>query len=291
MLAITLEVMEASGPSGYCLPMMKQQTAERPAKVGDLIKEWRSRRRLSQLDLALEAGVSQRHLSFVESGRSVPSREMVETLSEHLGLPLRERNVLLVSAGFAPAFAERKLTDPSMDAARTAVELVLRGHEPNPALAVDRYWRLIMANAVVGPMLGLVSDKSLLEGEVNVLRVSLHPGGLAPHIANLAGWKAHLLHRLNQQIDASADPKLIALEKELAAYPAPGPKVLPTGLDDIAIPFEIRMGGQLLSFISTVTVFGTPVEVTLSELAIEAFYPANPETAATMQAMAKAQKN
>jgi transcriptional regulator with XRE-family HTH domain len=283
--------MEARETCGYRQLMMKQQTTERPARIGDLIREWRSRRRLSQLDLALEAGISQRHLSFVESGRSAPSREMVEILSEHLGLPLRERNVLLLSAGFAPAFAERKLTDPSMNAARTAVELVLRGHEPNPALAVDRYWRLVMANAVVGPMLGLVSDKSLLEGEVNVLRVSLHPGGLAPHIANLSGWKAHLLHRLNQQIDASADPKLIALEKELAAYPAPGPKGLHTSLDDIAIPFELRLGGQVLSFISTTTIFGTPVEVTLSELAIEAFYPANAETSAAMQAMAKAQKN
>lgn len=271
--------------------MMKQPSTEQPARVGDLIREWRARRRLSQLDLALEAGISQRHLSFVESGRSAPSREMVEILSEHLGLQLRERNVLLLSAGFAPAFAERRLTDPSMSAARNAVELVLRGHEPNPALAVDRYWRLVMANAVVGPLLGLVSDKSLLEGEVNVLRISLHPGGLAPHISNLAGWKAHLLHRLNQQIDVSADPKLIALEKELAAYPAPGPKGLLASLDDIAIPFELKLGGQALSFISTTTIFGTPVDVTLSELAIEAFYPVNSETAAAMQAMAKAQKN
>lgn len=283
--------MEASGPPGYRSGMMKQQSTERPAKVGDLIKEWRSRRRLSQLDLALEAGISQRHLSFVESGRSIPSRDMVETLSEHLGLPLRERNVLLLSAGFAPAFAERKLTDPSMAAARTAVELVLRGHEPNPALAVDRYWTLVMANAVVGPMLGLVEDKSLLQGEVNVLRVSLHPGGLAPHIVNLSSWKAHLLHRLGQQIDTSADPKLIALEKELSAYPAPGPKTLRGSLDDIAIPFELKLGGQVMSFISTTTIFGTPVDVTLSELAIEAFYPANAETSAAMQAMAKGLKN
>ncbi|MFT3724471.1 MAG: helix-turn-helix domain-containing protein [Hyphomonadaceae bacterium] len=284
--------MEAHVPSGYRLPMMKQQTAERPAKIGDLIKEWRSRRRLSQLDLALEAGISQRHLSFLESGRSAPSREMVEMLSEHLGLPLRERNVLLLSAGFAPAFAERSLTDPSMNAARTAVELVLKGHEPNPALAIDRYWGLVMANAVVGPMLGLVSDKSLLEGEVNVLRVSLHPGGLAPHIANLALWKSHILWRLNQQIDITCDPKLIELEKELAAYPAPGIGAKAwSETDAIALPFELKLGGQMLSFITTTTVFGTPHEVTLSELAIEAFYPSNPETAAAMQAMAKAQKN
>jgi transcriptional regulator with XRE-family HTH domain len=276
----------------------QHQTSGRPAKakvsVGDLIKEWRGRRRLSQLDLALEAGISQRHLSFVESGRSAPSREMVETLCEHLGLQLRERNVLLLSAGFAPAFAERKLSDPSMAAARGAVERVLKGHEPNPALAVDRYWRLQMANAVVGPLLGLVEEKALLQGEVNVLRVSLHPRGLAPHIVNLAQWKAHLLSRLNQQIDVSADPQLVELEKELAAYPVPskrgGVRAFEEA-DGIAIPFELRVGEQVLSFISTTTIFGTPVDVTLSELAIEAFFPANEETAAVLQAMGKAAKN
>jgi hypothetical protein len=218
---------------------------------------------------------------------------MVEILSEHLGLPLRERNVLLLSAGFAPTFAERKLSDPSMESARAAIELVLKGHEPNPALAIDRYWRLVMANSVVGPMLGLVSDKSLLAGEVNVLRVSLHPGGLAPHIANLPAWKAHVLWRLNQQIDITCDPKLIDLEKELAAYPVPpGARGRAWNeADAIALPFELKLGGQVLSFITTTTVFGTPHEVTLSELAIEAFYPTNAETAAAMQALAKAQRN
>jgi transcriptional regulator with XRE-family HTH domain len=277
---------------GMAIPQSSSQTS--PAGVGGLIKEWRTRRRLSQLDLALEAGVSQRHLSFVESGRAAPSREMVETLSEHLGLPLRERNALLLSAGFAPAFAERKLSDPSMSAARAAVERVLKGHEPNPALAVDRYWRLQMANAMIGPFLGLVTDKSLLEGEVNVLRLSLHPGGLAPHIVNLAQWKAHLLSRLRQQIDVSADPKLAKLEQELAAYPVParrGGLAAREEADGIAIPFEMRMGETVLSFISTTTIFGTPVDVTLSELAIEAFFPANAETSAALQAKAKAAKN
>lgn len=249
---------------------------------------------MSQLELALEAGISQRHLSFVESGRSAPSREMVETLCEHLGLPLRERNVLLLTAGYAPAFAERNLSDPSMQAARSAVERVLKGHEPNPALAVDRYWRLVMANAVVGPLLGLVEDKSLLQGEVNVLRISLHPGGLAPHILNLAQWKAHLLSRLGQQIDVSADPNLMELEHELAAYPVPtrkGGRSSWEEADGIAIPFELKVGDQILSFISTTTVFGTPVDVTLSELAVEAFFPSNPETAAALQAMARARAN
>ncbi len=273
--------------------MMKQTSSDAPARVGDLIKEWRTRRRLSQLDLALEAGVSQRHLSFVESGRSAPSREMVEMLSEHLRLPLRERNVLLLSAGFAPAFAERKLSDPSMNAARAAVELVLKGYEPNPALAIDRYWVLLMANAAVAPLLGLVEDKSLLQGEINVLRVSLHPGGLAPYIVNLARWKAHILWRLNQQIDVTCDPRLIDLERELAGYPAP-PSVKGKPWEDadaIALPFELKVGGQLLSFITTTTVFGTPAEVTLSELAVEAFFPANAETSAAMLAMAKVRQN
>jgi len=282
-------------PDLYVGDMTTQQTISgRPARIGDLIKEWRTRRRLSQLDLALEAGVSQRHLSFVESGRSAPSRDMVETLSEHLGLPLRERNLLLLSAGFAPAFAERKLSDPSMQAARSAVERVLKGHEPNPALAIDRYWRLVMANAVVGPLLSLVEDKSLLRGEVNVLRISLHPAGLAPHILNLAQWKAHLLSRLGQQIDVTADPQLMELERELTAYPVPARKgglATREEADGIAIPFEMKVGDQILSFISTTTIFGTPVDVTLSELAVEAFFPANPETAAALQAMAKGRAN
>ena len=256
-------------------------------RVGDLIKDWRARRRMSQLDLALEAGVSQRHLSFVESGRAAPSRDMVEMLCEHLDLPLRERNVVLLSAGFAPAFAERKLSDPSMAAARGAVELVLKGHEPNPAFAVDRWWHLVLANASVGPLLSLVEDKSLLEGQPNVLRLSMHPRGLAKSIVNLGQWKAHVLWRLGQQIDATHDSKLIALEKELAGYPAPQtPRRDRNEADAIAIPFELRIGDRVLSFISTITIFGTPADVTLSELAVEAFFPANPETAEVMRAMA-----
>jgi hypothetical protein len=174
------------------------------------------------------------------------------------------------------------------------VERVLKGHEPNPALAVDRYWQLIMANAAVGPLLALVEDKSLLQGDVNVLRLSLHPGGLAPHILNLAQWKAHLLTRLGQQIDVTADGKLMELERELTAYPVPSRKgglMAREEANGIAIPFELKVGEQILSFISTTTVFGTPVDVTLSELAVEAFFPADPETSAALQAMAKARAN
>ncbi len=272
---------------------MAQQIAsgssQRPPRVGDLIKDWRTRRRMSQLDLALEAGISQRHLSFVESGRSAPSRDMVEMLCEHLDLPLRERNVVLLTAGYAPAYTERKLNDPSMAAARGAVELVLKGYEPNPALAVDRWWNLVMANAALAPLLGLVEDNSLLDGTPNVLRLSLHPGGLAKNIVNLGFWKAHVLWRLGQQIHATQDAKLMALEKELSAYPAPpASRRERTEADAIALNLELNVGGNILSFITTTTIFGTPADVTLAELAVEAFFPANPETAAMLKAMAAA---
>ncbi len=266
--------------------MAQQIVSSPPQRVGDLIRDWRTRRRMSQLDLALEAGISQRHLSFVESGRASPSRDVVEMLCEHLELPLRERNVVLLSAGFAPAYSERKLSDPSMAAARAAVERVLKGHEPNPALAVDRWWNLVMSNAAVAPLLGLVEDKSLLEGAPNVLRLSLHPGGLARNIVNLGQWKAHTLWRLGQQIHATHDPRLIVLEQELSAYPAPpAPKRERNEADAIALTFELRVGEHILSFITTTTIFGTPADVTLAELAVEAFFPANPQTAAIVLAM------
>ena len=266
---------------------MAQQIVSSPTpRVGDLIKDWRARRRMSQLDLALEAGVSQRHLSFVESGRSSPSRDMVEMLCEHLDLPLRERNVVLLSAGFAPSFAERKLSDPSMAAARKAVELVLKGHEPNPALAVDRWWNLVMANAAVAPLLSLVEDKSLLEGTAQRAAPVAASGRSGEEHRESGHWKAHVLWRLGQQIHATHDPKLIALEKELAAYPAPpAPRRERNEADAIALNFELNIGGQMLSFITTTTIFGTPADVTLSELAVEAFFPANAETAAIVQAM------
>jgi transcriptional regulator with XRE-family HTH domain len=270
---------------------MTQTASSSPARIGDLIREWRGRRRLSQLDLALEAGISQRHLSFVESGRSAPSREMVETLAETLEVPLRERNVLLLSAGFAPAYGERKLSDPSMQAARTAVELVLKGHEPNPALAVDRLWNMVMSNAAVQPMMSLAADPSLVQGNFNVLRASLHPQGLAPHILNLRGWRDHLLERLDRQIDLTADAQLASLRDELAGYPVPARASDKIAADAIAIPLQLRVGDQVLSFITTITIFGTPVDVTLSELAVEAFFPADAETAAMMQAMARARAN
>ncbi len=257
--------------------------AARP--IGEHLRDWRQRRRLSQMDLALDAEISTRHLSFVETGRARPSRELVLNLAEHLEIPLRERNVLLVAAGYAPIFAERRFDDPALGPARHAVELVLAGHAPYPALAIDRHWSMIAANAAVAPLLAGV-DADLLAPPVNVLRLSLHPKGLAPRIANLGEWRAHLLARLHGQIELSADPALIALFEELRALPAPliGPRHGGgADLAGIAVPFRLATDDGILSFISTTTVFGTPLDVTLSEIAIEAFFPADEATASRLR--------
>ncbi len=263
-----------------------------PARpLGDFLREWRRRRRMSQLDLALEAEISQRHLSFLESGRAAPSRDMLLHLAERLEVPLRERNPMLLAAGFAPVFAERKLDDPALQPARRAIDMVLKGHEPFPALAVDRHWTLVAANAAVAPLLADVGDRSLIEGPVNVLRLSLHPQGLAPHIANLFEWRSHLLERLRQQIAATGDRVLRALLEELSGYPVPEDTPKAAAKHDyagIAVPMDLRTEAGLLSFISTTTVFGTPVDVTLSELAVESFFPANDETARLLRQMAEA---
>jgi transcriptional regulator with XRE-family HTH domain len=251
-----------------------------PRPVGDLLREWRQRRRVSQLDLALDAEISPKHVSFVESGRAQPSREMILRLAEHLQVPLREQNALLHAAGFAPMYAERSLDDPALAQARAAVDLVLKGHEPFPAIAVDRHWSLVASNGAVGPMLGDV-DAVLLEPPVNVLRLSLHPKGLAPRIANLPEWRAHLLDRLRRQVDATADPRLVDLLRELREYPVPEDSTSRPHRDyaGVVVPFELRTPHGVLAFFGTTTVFGTPVDITLSELAVEAFFPANQETA------------
>ena len=261
-----------------------------PAHVGDHLREWRQRRRLSQLGLALEADISAKHLSFLETGRAQPSREMVLHLAERLDVPLRERNVLLLSAGYAPVFRQRSLDDPALQRVRYAVDRVLKGHEPYPAIAVDRHWTLIAHNAAV-PALIASADPSLLQPPVNVLRLSLHPKGLAPRIANLPEWRAHLLMRLRQQIDVTADGELIKLLDELSGYPAPGGGKAPRAAvkDEYAgvvVPLQFNTDAGVLSFFSTTTIFGTPVDVTLSELAIESFFPADAATAERLRAAA-----
>jgi transcriptional regulator with XRE-family HTH domain len=260
--------------------------------VGTLIRDWRQLRRLSQLDLALEAEISQKHLSFLESGRSQPSRDMVLLLCEHLGVPLRERNALLLAAGYAPVYLERALEDPGLQAAKTAIDLVLKGHEPYPALAVDRHWTLLAANAAIAPLLSLIADADLLRPPVNVLRLSLHPAGLAPLIVNLGEWRMHLLARLRQQIRATADPVLADLLAELLTYPAPAQPARKGHAQEveaepaIVVPLRLQLGETVLSLISTTTVFGTPVDITLSELALETFFPADAATGEALRALA-----
>lgn len=258
------------------------------SSVGEHLKAWRQRRRLSQLDLALDADISTRHLSFVETGRARPSREMVLHLAERLEIPLRERNVLLVAAGFAPVFPERRLDDPALRAARETIELVLRGHEPHPALALDRHWTLVTANRAVAPLLAGAAP-SLLQPPVNVLRLSLHPDGLAPRIANLPEWRAHLLARLRRQVDLTADPVLAELLAELRSYPQP--PAMGRGVDPnlapatVAVPFRLVTAHGVLAFLSTTTMFGTPVEITLAELVVESFFPADAATAEVMRGL------
>jgi transcriptional regulator with XRE-family HTH domain len=263
-------------------------TANRP--VGDLLRMWRQRRGRSQLDLALHAEISSRHLSFLETGRSQPSRPMLDRLAERLEIPLRDRNTLMVAAGFAPLYAERTLDDPALRAAREAVDLVLKGHEPYPALAIDRHWTMLANNRAVTALLGGAAPE-LLQPPINVLRLCLHPAGLASRIDNLGQWREHILARLLRQIEVSADSILEALRAELAAYPgesatAPSARaVRGEGYADVVVPFRLRTEAGVLSFLSTTTIFGTAVDVTLSELAIEAFFPADARTAEVLRAL------
>ena len=248
--------------------------------AGDLIREWRQRRRLSQLDLAIAANVSSRHLSFVETGRSRPTSEMILHLAEHLDVPLRDRNALLLAGGFAPAYPERGLAEPELHAVKNALKRVLDGHEPYPAAVVNRWWELVDANAGIALFTGGVSPE-LLAPPVNVLRLSLHPDGMAPRIANLPEWRAHLLARLHRQAEATGDPRLFSLYSELEAYPGGqgdqgAQPPLPT---DVVVPLRYRTAQAELSFLSITAVIGTPMDVTVEELAIESFYPADPQTA------------
>ena len=255
------------------------------AEVGALLREWRRRRRLSQLDLALEAGVSARHISFVETGRARPSAQMLMQLAERLDVPLRERNHLLLAGGFAPVYGEHELDAPEMAPVREAVDAILRGHEPNPAIAVDRQWELIAGNAAVR-ILTEGAAPELLEPPVNVLRLALHPDGVAPRIANLSEWRAHLLERLGRQAVVTGDPALAALYDELAAYPGGAGPARSPRYGEIAVPLRLCSEEGELSFISTVTAFGTATEVAMSELAIETFFPADALTAEALRARA-----
>lgn len=257
--------------------------AARSQPVGELLRQWRQRRRLSQLDVALDSAVSTRHLSFIETGRSRPSREMVLHLADRLEVPLRERNRLLLAAGFAPVFTEHSLVDDDLGSVRDALERFLTAHLPYPAFVVDRRWNMLLANEAVNVIAGDVA-RELLEPPANVLRIALHPEGLAPQIVNFEEWSTHLLHRLRRQIALTGDPELEELLAELVAYPGvrDDPGLEPTPSQDILLPLRLRHGDAELSLFGTVTTFGTPLDVTLAELTLEAFYPADAATAAIL---------
>ncbi|MGI8557784.1 MAG: helix-turn-helix domain-containing protein [Solirubrobacteraceae bacterium] len=252
--------------------------------VGELLRAWRQRRNLSQLELSLESAISTRHLSFVETGRAKPSREMVLHLAQRLELPLRERDGLLLAAGFAPVYGERGLEDAAMSPIREALDRFLRAHEPYPAVVVDRHWNMVCANEALAMLLGDVAPE-LLSAPANVLRIALHPDGMAPRIANLAEWSGHLLQRLRRSVAITADVELSRLYDELAGYPGVDPgDALHDGAAgaDIVLPLRLRRGELELTFLSTISTFGTASDVTLDELSIEAFYPADDRTASAL---------
>ena len=284
--------MTSTAPSSHRSPrhpLPHRVATAGPTSFGDHLRTWRQQRHLSQLELADEADISTRHVSFMETGRTNPSRDMVLRLCERLAVPLRERNALLVAAGYAPMYRERALDDPALAAARQAVELVLKGHEPCPAIALDRCWNVVAANHAAQALLAAHVSPELLAPPINVFRLSLHPQGLASRIANLAQWRAHLFERLRQQIQATADPALVALQAELLEYPAPPPSdtlVLGGEMLGVVMPFCFDSVHGMLSLINTTTIFGTPVDVTLQELAVESFFPADAFTAQVLREVA-----
>jgi len=271
--------------------------------VGPLLRDWRQRRRLSQLDVSARAAISTRHLSFLETGRARPSREMVLHLAEELDVPLRERNTLLVAAGYAPVYQETPLMGDDMATVRETLRQLLASQEPNPALVVDRQWNLVLANRAVALLIDGLPE-SLVAPPVNVLRVSLHPDGLAPRIANFEEWSGHLLSRLAREVTATGDPGLTALYDELRAFPGvterehSGGAYLPRqqpagravgvphgdGASRLMVTLRLKSPIGELAFFSTVATFGTAVDITLAELSIESFFPADASTAATLRA-------
>jgi transcriptional regulator with XRE-family HTH domain len=257
----------------------------RQRQVGELLRHWRDQRRLSQLELSVRAEISTRHLSFLETSRSMPSRDMVLHLAEQLDVPLRDRNEMLLAAGYAPVYRQTPLE--LLEAPRRAIRQVLRGHEPYPAVVVDQSWNVVDRNTSVGVFLAGAAPE-LIEPPANVLRISLHPDGMAPRIVNLAEWRAHLLSRLRRQIELTADPELTKLHQELLRYPGGQPErvaELP-GPGEVMVPLRLRHEGRELSFFSTVATFGTPLDITLAELAIESFFPADPQTAQVLREQA-----
>ncbi|UNO43722.1 helix-turn-helix transcriptional regulator [Streptomyces sp. MST-110588] len=250
--------------------------------MGALLREWRDRRRISQLELAIRADSSARHISFIETGRSRPSQEMVLRLAEHLDVPVRERNALLVAAGYAPRFPETSMDAPSMKALRSCMDRLLTGYEPFPALVLDGMYNVQAANRGIMMLMEGV-DEELLRPPLNAMRITLHPGGLAPRIRNFLEWRQDLFTQMNRQLAVVRSAPLRALYEEVSGYPLPkgGREVSAVAGNraSFALPMIIEHGGRVLSFISTIATFNTPMDVTVSELALETFLPADPETA------------
>lgn len=255
---------------------MTNTRSEQP--VGLLLRDWRERARLTQLGLSSKSGVSARHLSFIETGRSQPTKAMILRLSECMDVPLRQRNTLLLAGGHAPAFPHHRLSDTPMSAVNDAINHILAAHDPLPAVVIDHAWDLVAGNAAV-QVLTAGAAAHLLEPPVNVLRLSLHPDGMAPRIVNLSQWRAHLLDRLRREVAATADPTLSELFEELRSYPGSEDSQVHDATA-LIVPLRYRFDDTELSMFSTTTVFGTPRDVTVSEIAIESFYPSDAETAA-----------
>ncbi|MEU7577001.1 helix-turn-helix transcriptional regulator [Streptomyces sp. NPDC041068] len=264
----------------------KGNTQENASGVGPLLRGWRERRRVSQLELALRADSSARHISFVETGRSRPSEEFLLRLADHLDVPVRERNSLLLAAGYAPRFRETPLDDPSMGTLREGLEQLLAGYEPYPALVVDAAYDVIAANRGIAMIMEGIPEH-LLQGPLNAMRLTLHPEGLAPRIRNLREWRGHLLHQMERQIALQRSDALRAVYDEVAAYPVedPGTDAFAEGTEVpyFALPLRIEHGGHVLSFISSISTFNTPMDVTVAELAIETLLPADPATVKFLQ--------
>ncbi|WP_371631097.1 helix-turn-helix transcriptional regulator [Streptomyces sp. NBC_00341] len=258
--------------------------------VGPLLRSWRERSRISQLELALRADSSARHISFIETGRARPSEEMVLRLAEHLDVPVRERNALLVVAGYAPRYTETALDDPAMGALREGMDRLLQGYDPYPALVVDGMYNVVAANEGIARMTAGVAEH-LLAAPLNAMRLTLHPEGLAPRIRNLREWRADLLAQMERQIALVRSAELRELYEEVAGYPvepAPGGRGWdgPSSSVPFALPLLIEQDGRLLSFVASIATFNTPMDVTVAELAIETFLPADPGTAAYLRSLA-----
>jgi transcriptional regulator with XRE-family HTH domain len=274
---MTSEVIARAQRPGY-RQRVTSTTVSRPAArpVGELLREWRERRRLSQLDLSIQAEISTRHLSFVETGRSRPTPQMIVKLTEQLDVPLRERNTLLLAAGYAPAYPQHGLAEPELANVRAALRKVLDGHEPYPAVIVNRWWELLEGNSAIQRLID-GSAAHLLAEPVNVLRLTLHPEGMAPRIINLAQWRAHLLTQLHRRAAELGDARLLDLHEELLGYP--GGEDHTVAPHNVVLPLRLKHGDGELSFFSISAAVSTATDVTVGELAIEMFYPADAETA------------